>query len=82
MNTAIQTNRPIRQLNVEPRVRKIKAEIEKVEEEEAQATLGPIERPDDTFVVTNLKARKERLLDELARLQQIVDTERSKDSVS
>jgi len=71
MNTAIQMNMPLGRLNVEPQIKNIREKLQKIEELEAQNTLSPFERPDDTFMVMNLKNRKERLLKELEKLQEI-----------
>jgi len=71
MNTAIQMNMPLGRLNVEPQIQNIREKLRKVEELEAQSTLSPFEQSDDTFMVINLRSRKERLLKELEKLQEI-----------
>jgi hypothetical protein len=63
---------PVKRLIAEKMKLRIEAELEQVEEEEAQGQLKPIERPDETFLVMNLKARKERLLDDLHRCKQML----------
>lgn len=62
----------IKKLLTEQQKQRIKAELAEIEAREAQSKLEPIEQPDDTFLIVNLKAKREELLAELARCEQIL----------
>ena len=51
---------------------RIEAELAEIEAQEAQTQLGPLEQLDDTFMVVNLKAKREQLLQELASCNTIL----------
>ena len=62
----------IKKLVAEKQKQKLQAELAEIDAQEAQSMLKPIEQPDDTFIVVNLKAKRERLQMELARCEQIL----------
>ena len=63
----------LKRMVTEQQMWRLKAQLEEIEEQEAQAQLEPIERPDDTLVSVSLRARKERLMRDLARCKQAVE---------
>jgi nitrate reductase NapAB chaperone NapD len=64
---------PIRRIMAEQNIKRIKKQLEALENREAQAKLKPVERADETFLVVTGKDEKEKLLKELEKLQKIVD---------
>lgn len=66
---------PLKKIKAESNIKRIKKELEKLEVTQAQSQLQPMERVDDTLLVTTSADKKNRLLKELAKYEQILKEE-------
>ena len=63
----------LRKLKAEAQIKRIEKRIHELDVMEAQATLKPIERIDDTFLVTTHADEKNKLKAELKKYQKIIE---------
>ena len=66
---------PLKKIRAEANIKRIKKDLEKLEVAQAQSQLQPMERVDDTLLVTTSEDKKSRLLKELAKYEQILKDE-------
>ena len=66
---------PLKKIRAEANIKRIKKDLEKLEVAQAQSQLQPMERVDDTLLVTTSEDKKSRLLKELAKYEQILKEE-------
>lgn len=68
---------PIRRIMAEQNIKRIKKQLEALDNREAQAQLKPVERTDETYLVVTGEDQKQKLLKELEKYQKIVDEEKA-----
>ena len=66
---------PLKKIRAEANIKRIKKDLEKLEATQAQSQLQPMEHVDDTLLVTTSEDKKNRLLKELAKYEQILKEE-------
>ncbi len=57
---------PIQRVMLEKKIGRVKKDLAEVEHEMQKASTEPVENPDDTFLVQNFSARKQKLEEQLA----------------
>ncbi len=65
----------LRKMRAESNIKRIEKALADINAIEAEASLKPIERTDDTFMVATHEDEKKRLLEELAKYQKILAEE-------
>ena len=65
----------LRKVNAEKQIKRIEKELAAIAEQEAQASLTPIERTDETYMLITNADEKKRLQAELEKYQQVVNEE-------
>ncbi|HBA83872.1 MAG TPA: hypothetical protein DCZ95_07255 [Verrucomicrobia bacterium] len=65
----------LRKVRAEAQIKHIEKQLEAIHEQEAQDSLNPIERTDETFVIVTNADEKKKLQDELEKCRKIVAEE-------
>jgi hypothetical protein len=65
----------LRKVNAEKQIKRIEKELAALAEQEAQASLTPIERTDETFMVITHADEKKRLEAELQKYRKVLEEE-------